>query len=100
MQHKGIFGKQPSGAIPAAPPEEAPCGLKHLPDSIELALHILELKQVAENELVLSHGLLADHNAQRPLNLQAPARQSHLKLPFEHEPWPLEPCEHIDSWSD
>ena len=58
------------GRCPSAPPEEAPGGLKHLPDSVELALNILELKQVAEDELILSHGLLTDHNAQRPLNLQ------------------------------
>ena len=62
------------GAVCVAPPEEAPCCLQHLPHSIQLPLHILELKQVAEDELVLSHSLLTDHNAQWPLNLQAPAR--------------------------
>ena len=51
-------------------PEEAPCGLQQLPDAHQLPLHILQLKQVAEDELVLSHGLLTDHNTQWPFNLQ------------------------------
>jgi len=51
-------------------PEEAACRLQQLPDAHQLPLHILQLKEVAEDELVLSHGLLTDHNTQRPLNLQ------------------------------
>ena len=51
-------------------PEEAPCRLQQLPDAHQLPLHILQLKEMAEDELVLSHGLLTDHNTQRPLNLQ------------------------------
>lgn len=72
------------GLLPAAPPEEAPCGLEHLPDSIELALHIFELKQVAQDELILSHGLLADNNAQWPLNLQA---SNQLLIGSDHSPF-------------
>ena len=79
LQQKKQHGEKP-GVVHDAPPEEAPCCLQHLPDSIQLALHILELKQVAEDELVLSHGLLADHNAQWPINLQAPARRSALLM--------------------
>lgn len=51
-------------------PEKAACRLQQLPDAHQLPLHILQLKEVAENQLVLSHGLLTDHNAQWPLNLQ------------------------------
>ena len=80
---KAFSASSQEGLLPAAPPEETPCGLQHLPDSVELALHILELKQVAEDELILSHGLLADHNAQWPLYLQAITSQADLS-PAQH----------------
>ncbi len=72
-------------------PEEAPCGLQQLPDAHQLPLHILQLKEVAEDELVLSHGLLTDHNTQWPLNLQimtcVALHQAHW--PYRHGLWSL-----------